>query len=171
MDIREILMQLRAGVSQRQIAQMVGLNRRTVKKYKGWAKTHNLLEGELPSLEELQALLDRTMPEPEPPQNVSTVEPYRRVVEQLVKEGVEVQAIYQRLAEKGFEEGTYMAVYRFVRRLKGQPLRATVRVERQPGEEGQVDFGYAGRMIDPESGKLRRSWALVTPALAAQVQV
>jgi len=33
MDIREILMQLRAGISQRQIAQVVGLNRRTVKKY------------------------------------------------------------------------------------------------------------------------------------------
>jgi transposase len=160
MDIREILMQLRAGVSQRQIAQMVGLNRRTVKKYKGWAKTHNLLEGELPSLEELQELLDKTMPEPQPPQNVSTVEPYRAVVEKLVKEGVEVQAIYQRLEEKGFG-GTYMAVYRFVRRLKGKPLRATVRVERQPGEEGQVDFGYAGRLIEPETGKLRRSWAFV----------
>lgn len=170
MDIREILMQLRAGISQRQIAQAVGLNRRTVKKYKAWAERHGLLEEELPSLEALQALLDRTMPEPEPPQNVSTVEPYRAVVEKLVKEGVEVQAIYQRLEEKGFR-GTYMAVYRFVRRLKGQPLRATVRVERQPGEEGQVDFGYAGRMIEPESGKLRRSWAFVTPALAAQVQV
>jgi len=160
MDIREILMQLRAGISQRQIAQAVGLNRRTVKKYKAWAERHGLLEEELPSLEALQALLDRTMPEPEPPQNVSTVEPYRAVVEKLVKEGVEVQAIYQRLEEKGFR-GTYMAVYRFVRRLKGQSLRATVRVERQPGEEGQVDFGYAGRMIEPESGKLRRSWAFV----------
>ena len=97
MDIREILMQLRAGISQRQIAQAVGLNRRTVKKYKAWAERHGLLEEELPSLEALQALLDRTMPEPEPPQNVSTVEPYRAVVEKLVKEGVEVQAIYQRL--------------------------------------------------------------------------
>jgi hypothetical protein len=38
---------------------------------------------------------------------------------------------------------------------------ATVRVERGPGEEGQVDFGYAGEMIDPATGQRRRSWAFV----------
>jgi hypothetical protein len=52
-------------------------------------------------------------------------------------------------------------VYRFVRRIKGQLPQATVRVERAPGEEAQVDFGYAGMMIDPETGQLRRAWAFV----------
>ena len=37
MDIRGIVMQLRAGVSQRQIAKELKINRRTVKKYKDWA--------------------------------------------------------------------------------------------------------------------------------------
>ena len=36
-----------------------------------------------------------------------------------------------------------------------------MRVETRPGEEGQADFGYAGRMIDPETGELRRAWVLV----------
>jgi len=160
MDIREILMQLQKGMSQRQIAEAMGVNRRTVKKYKKWAEEHNLLNGKLPPLEELQALLDQTLPETEPPQNVSTVEPYREKVEQWVKEKVEVAAMHERLKEQSYE-GSYMAVYRFVRRLKGNPLRATVRVERAPGEEAQVDFGYAGRMIDPETGQLRRTWAFV----------
>ena len=160
MDIREILMQLQAGTSQRQIAEAVGVNRRTVKKYKEWARAHHLLSGELPQLEELQALLEQTMPETEPPQNVSTVEPYRAKVEQWIKEKVEVKAMHERLKEQGYE-GSYMAVYRFVRRIKGNPLQATVRVERAPGEEVQVDFGYGGRMIDPETGQMRRTWAFV----------
>jgi transposase len=160
MDIRAILMQLRAGVSQRQVERDLKINRRTVKKYREWAEQHGLLVGELPPLEALQALLAKTMPETPPPQNVSTVENYRAVVEKLVNEKVEMMAIYQRLQEKGFS-GTYMAVYRFVRHLPGQPLRATVRVERQPGEEVQVDFGYAGWLIDPVTGKLRRAWLFV----------
>jgi DNA invertase Pin-like site-specific DNA recombinase len=56
-DIRAILMQLRAGVSQRQIERELKINRRTVKKYQQWAESHNLLKGELPPLEEIQALL------------------------------------------------------------------------------------------------------------------
>lgn len=160
MDIRAILMQLRAGVSQRQIERELKINRRTVKKYRDWAEQQGLLAGELPPLEALQALLAQTMSEAQPPQNVSTVEDYRAVVEKLVNEKVETMAIYQRLQEKGFG-GTYMAVYRFARQLKGEPLRATVRVERQPGEEVQVDFGFAGWLIDPATGKLRRAWAFV----------
>jgi transposase len=159
-DIRAILMQLRAGVSQRQIERELKLNRRTVKKYQAWAASHNLLTGELPPLEELQALLEQAMPGSPPPHNVSTVERYRGWVEKWVKEKVESKAIYQRLREKGFG-GSYMAVYRFVRQLKGQPLRATVRVERQPGEEVQVDFGYAGYLLDPATGKPRRAWVFV----------
>jgi len=160
MDIREIVMQLRQGISQRQIAQEMKLNRRTVQKYSRWAKKHQLLEGDLPPLEELQALLEQTMPEPAPPQNVSTVEPYREQIVGWLEQGVEIKAMHERLKEQGYE-GTYMAVYRFARRLKGNRLQATVRVERPPGVEAQVDFGYAGLMADPSTGQQRRTWLFV----------
>jgi transposase len=160
MDIREILVHIRAGSSNRQIERDTKIDRRTVKRYKEWAKAQGLLEGDLPSLEELQVLAEQTMPEQKPPQNVSSVEPYRKLVEQLVKENVEIAAIRCRLEEQGYG-GSYQAVYRFVRRIKPRQPKATVRVERKPGEEGQVDFGYAGQMFDPESGKLRRTWAFV----------
>jgi transposase len=160
MDIREILVHIRAGSSNRQIERDTKIDRRTIKRYKDWAKAQGLLGGDLPSLEELQVLAEQTMPEQKPPQNVSSVEPYRKLVEQLVKENVEIAAIKCRLEEQGYG-GTYQAVYRFVRRIKPRQPKATVRVERKPGEEGQVDFGYAGQMRDPESGKLRRTWAFV----------
>jgi len=160
MDIREIIMQLQKGVSQRQVAAELGINRRTVQKYEKWAKKHRLLEGQLPPLEELQAMLEQSLPESPPPQNVSTVEPYREQVEKWLEQGVEIKAIHERLKEREYK-GTYQAVYRFVRRLKGKPLRTTVRVERPPGEEVQVDFGYAGLMQDPTDGRMRRTWLFV----------
>ena len=160
MDIRELLNHIRAGSSNRQIAHDVKVDRRTVQRYRQWAEDQDLLTGPLPELGDLVALLGETMPGKQPPQNVSSVEPYRDVVEKLVKENVEIAAIWERLKERDFI-GSYSAVRRFVRRIKPLTPEATVRVEREPGEEAQVDFGYAGKMIDPETGKERKTWVFV----------
>ncbi|MEW5980587.1 MAG: IS21 family transposase [Acidobacteriota bacterium] len=161
MDIRELLLHMRAGSSYRQIQRDTGFDRRTVKRYRQWAQAQGLLEGELPSLEELQARLERSFQEKTPPQNESSVESYRSQVEAWVKQGVEVAAMRQRLLERGYT-GSYAAVWRFVNTIKpGKQKDTTTRLETKPGEEAQVDFGYAGRMIDPASGKLRKAWAFV----------
>ncbi len=160
MDIQEIIRRLRAGQSDRTIHEELGVHRKTVKKYRQWAAGHQLLEGELPDVANLQQLVETTLPQTNPPQNASSVEPYRELVERLRQEGVEIKAIHERLQERGYE-GHYQSVWRFVRRLEGPKLKATVRVERPPGDEAQVDFGYAGKMINPATGQLRRSWAFV----------
>ena len=160
MDIREILRQLRAGQSNRAVARATGINRKTVGRYRAWAAKHGLLEGPLLPLGELHQLVKETLTNSSPPQNVSSVEPYRERVEKLRKEGVEIAAIYERLKERGYS-GSYSSVHRFVRNLEPRSPDITVRVETPPGEEGQVDFGYAGLMIDPETGKLRKTWLFV----------
>jgi len=160
MDVREIVNQLRSGASERQISQDMGIARQTVKRYRQWAETAGVLEGKLPKVETLQALLAEALPSKAAPQNTSSVEPYRAIVKEMVEAEVEAAAIYQRLKERGFS-GTYSGVYRFVRSLKPLEPETTVRVERKPGEEAQVDFGYAGRMYDAHSGKLRKAWAFV----------
>jgi transposase len=160
MDIRELLRHLRANESDRAVKRATGMHRETVRRYRAWAREHGLLDGPLPRLEELQVLAKETLNGPPPPQNLSTVEAYREVVKQWRAEGVEIAAIWERLKEQGFR-GDYAAVYRFVRRLEPQAAEATVRVERKPGEEAQVDFGYGGRMIDPATEKLRKTWAFV----------
>lgn len=160
MDIRELLNQLRSGASDRQISRDMQIARVTVRRYREWAQAAGLLAGPLPPVEELRAAVERTMPTKPAPQNTSSVEPYREVVKQMVAAEVEVAAIYQRLIERGFS-GSYSAVYRFVGALKPRQPKTTVRVERKPGEEAQVDFGYAGLMYDPQTGKLRRAWAFV----------
>jgi transposase len=161
MDIREILIHIRAQSSDRQVARDTGHHRHTVKRYREWAQEQGLLEGEMPTLEELQERVKASLPGRVPPQNVSSVETYREQIEKWEKANVEVAAMHQRLQERGYT-GSYAAVWRFVRRLKeSNPPDVTVRVETKPGEEAQVDFGYAGKMIDPTTGKLRKTWVFV----------
>jgi transposase len=159
MEIREILRQIRAGESDHAIRRNLGVHRTTVKKYREWAAAQGLLEGDLPPVEELQSRLAATLPVAPPPRQVSSVEPYRAQVEKLRGDGVRISAIYARLQEQGFA-GTYAAVQRFVHRLEPGPVDVTVRVERAPGEEAQVDFGYAGYLLD-DVGQRRKAWTFV----------
>ena len=158
MDIRDILRRLREGQSNRAIARDTGADRKTVGRYRDWAAEKGLLTGPLPSQGELHQLLEEEVSPP--PQNTSSVEPYREVVTKLRNEGVEIAAVHERLKERGYV-GSYSSVYRFVRQLEPITPDVTVRVETAPGEETQIDFGYAGFMIDPETGELRRTWVFV----------
>jgi transposase len=160
MDIREMLRRLRQGESNRAVGEAMHIDRKTVGRYRIWAAEQGLLEGRLLSLGDVHQLLEETLSSPPPPQNTSSVEPYRAAVTKLRNEGVEIAAIYERLKERGYQ-GSYSSVYRFVQNLEPRTPDVTVRVETEPGEEGQVDFGYAGRMMDPETGELRRTWAFV----------
>jgi transposase len=160
MDIRELVRHMQRGQSNRAIAEALGLDRKTVARYRTWATAQNLLTAPLPPLGELHRLLEETMSSPPPPQNVSSVEPYRELVIKLRQQGVERAAIWERLKERGYS-GSYSSVYRFVRHLEPLTPDVTVRVETRPGEEAQVDFGFAGRLIDPETGELRKAWVFV----------
>ncbi|HEU5423360.1 MAG TPA: IS21 family transposase [Nitrolancea sp.] len=160
MDVREILRYLQTTTNLSAIQRATGLNRRTLMRYRAWAMEHGLLTRPLPSLEELQQLVARTLTPPAPPQTVSTVEPYRDLVRDLHARGVEGTAIWQRLAEQGYT-GSLSSVYRFLHQLSPPVLGVTVRVERAPGSEAQVDFGYAGYLLDDTAGRRRKAWAFV----------
>ena len=160
MDIRDVLRRLRKGQSVRAVARITRVDRKTVGRYHAWAVEQGLLEGPLLSLGDLNRLLEETLQGKSPPQNISSVEPYRELVVKLRRERVEIAAIHQRLMERGYR-GSYSSVHRFVRKLEPVRPEVMVRVETRPGEEGQVDFGYAGLMMDPESGELRKTWVFV----------
>jgi transposase len=161
LDIREILRRVRLGESDRAIAKALRTARKTVKKYRMWGEQMGLLEGDLPPNKELQALLQATMPEVPAPQTQSTVAPYQELILSWRKRGLEAQAIFQRLQDDHDFEGSYAAVWRFVRKLEPRTPEATVRIEVKPGAEAQVDFGYAGYMLDPKTGKRRKTWVFV----------
>lgn len=160
MEVRTVLHHLRAGESSRRIASALEMDRRTVQRIRAWAEQEGLLRGELPDMETLQYQMSRLYTDEAPPQNQSRVQAYQDLVVRLRREGHESRAIWERLKERGFS-GSYSAVWRFVQKLEPPTPDVTVRVETDPGAEAQVDFGSAGKMIDPATGTLRKAWAFV----------
>ena len=160
-DIREILRRLQLGEPDRRIARDLDVSRNTVARYRVWAARHGVLDGgPLPDLATLATLLTPA-PTERPAHEQSRVEPLRERVRALHAAGVEGQAIWQLLVEEHGFTGSYSSVKRFLRRLAPSHPRATIRLEVEPGEEAQVDFGYAGQFLDPESGRMRRAWVFV----------
>ena len=73
MDIREMLRHLQRGQSNRAVAKALGIDRKTVARYRTWAKEQGLLEESLPSLSELQQLVEETLDSSPPPQKSTRV--------------------------------------------------------------------------------------------------
>jgi transposase len=73
--------------------------------------------------------------------------------------GLSAQRIHQDLvSEVGFA-GSYQSVKRFVRRLRRTTPERVWRIEVQPGEEAQIDFGRGAPVVD-EQGHRRHPWVL-----------
>jgi len=161
LQIRQLLLHLRANHSERQIRVDTGLARDTIRRYKQWAKQHDLLQTPaLPDDAQLQALLDQTLPPLLPPQNLSSVEPYADLVATLRKQKVEMAALFARLQERGYV-GSYSSVWRYIKKTETKTPEVTLRVETPPGYEAQVDFGEVGAFLDPATGNNRKAYAFV----------
>jgi transposase len=162
-DLRELLRHLQTTANDSAVQRTIGLNRRTIARYRAWAAQQGLLDPAqpLPPLEELQQIVSTTLAVRPPPQTVSSLDAHRALVLQLHAQGVEGAAIRLRLQEQVGYTGSLSAIYRFLQRVDPPLLDVAMRVERAPGSEAQVDFGYAGRLRDPDTGQLRKAWAFV----------
>lgn len=91
----------------------------------------------------------------------SQCEPLAQVIAVQMELGLSAQRIYQDLVAQNAFEGSYESVKRYVgARRKSQPRRVW-RLECEPGEELQVDFGLGAPLIMPD-GKTKRTWVLRT---------
>ena len=117
MDVQELMRLVRDGVSDREIAASVGLNRRTVSRYRRWATQQHLLEGPLPNLGELHVQLQATLPVHLPPQQTSSVAAYQDQILAYRQQGLELAAIRARLEEQHGVPISYDAIWRLVRSL------------------------------------------------------
>ncbi len=158
--LRDLIRRLRAGESERRIAQDMQISRPTVHKYHELAKKEGYLEtgNEIPADETLQNVLG---PGPQPPKIASSVEQFGEIVKTLRKQEVEMVAIWQRLRDNYGYSGSYSAIRRFVHQLEPKTPEAYARVQTPPGQEMQVDFGEVGQLYDPSSGELRTSYVFV----------
>jgi transposase len=88
---------------------------------------------------------------------------YHTQIEQWLQEpDMTIQQVRRLLRENHAVEVGYMSLHRYVRRrLRPPEPRVTVRLHSPPGAQAQVDFGYAGRLVDPQTGRSRRAWAFI----------
>lgn len=144
-------------LSNRQIAEKVGIHRNTVNAYvqRFVPNSDNPPTGS-------EAEIELFVPNPPTGSEAtfgpdSACEPYRSFIEERVKCGHSAQRIHQDLVcERGFTHA-YDSVKRFVRKVKGDsPQVPFRRMEALPGEEAQVDYGQ-GPWINQPGGRRKRS--------------
>jgi transposase len=88
------------------------------------------------------------------PGRTSQCEPFGELIKKKLDEGLSAQRIWQDIvSEYGFT-GSYSSMKRFVRRLGATTPLPFRRMECEPGQEGQVDFGAGAWVL--EDGKRRR---------------
>ena len=135
MNYFALLRHIRKYDSDRQVHRELGIGRRTVKKYREWAKEQGLLEGPLPKQDELQKLVRQTLRKITRRQNVSSVEPYRDIVLQMCREKQKKIEIWEKLNQHGFP-GSYSSVCRFVNSLELPPIPKEYTSNFQPANTG-----------------------------------
>ena len=158
--IRDLIHRIRLSQSDRAISRDLRISRVTVHKYRSLAEAHGYLDPAVP-LPDTQTIAQALGPAPQPPRTISSVEPYRSVVIDLLDRGVEMMTIFDRLTQDHGYQGSYSSVRRFVHHLRPADRRATVRIHSDPGQEAQVDFGSAGMVLDPQTGHLRQAYVFV----------
>lgn len=154
-----------SGWSNRRIARELRLNRETVGKYLRLERSKPAIstlgsEAEATAKPAISTLGSTDSAESKPA--ISTVgcgrqsscEPWLAQIEAAVEVGLSAQRIYQDLvAEHGFTS-SYQAVKRFVRPMRQSQARPFVRMEVEPGQEAQVDFGLGAWVM--VEGKRKR---------------
>jgi transposase len=162
MNLHELVRRLQAGESRNAISRTMNLSVNTVTAYRRWAEAQNLLTSPLPGLATLERLRleTRWRERPGRPPNESSLEAYRGEVAHLLESGRKPRAIWTLLQKRhpGLVTSE-AAVWRLVQSIRAQqPPEVVGRIETEPGDVAQVDFGYVGYLRDPQTSQKRKAW-------------
>ena len=170
-DIIEILVHWHAGRNNSEIAESLGVDRKTTRKYVAAAQAAGMRPGGPPVSEERWAELVRQwFPELADTRLRQVTWPaigaHHDYIGEQLKAGVTVATVHQRLRD---ERGLAVSVASFRRyvaaNLPQETRRSQVKVLRpwpaEPGAEAQIDYGRLGMWFDPATGRRRTVWAFV----------
>lgn len=168
-DVTEILVHWYAGRSQSEVAESLGVDRATVRKYLAPARAAGVVPGgpPIPSREWAQRvrewfpeLADTRLRQSSWP----AIEPHRDYIREQLGAGVTAATVHQRLRDEHGLTASVASLRRWIRgNLPEEARREQVRVLRPdevvPGSEAQVDYGKLGMWPDPVTGRRRAVWA------------
>ena len=171
-DLIEIYVHWYAGRSQAQIAESLGLDRKTVRKYLAPVAAAGMMAGGPPVMTEVEwrdraaswfpALVDKGLRQVTWP----AIDVHRDYISAQLAAGVTVSTIHQRLVDEHALVASVASVRRWVGgNLPEEARRAQVRVLRpgavEPGSEAQIDYGRLGVWTDPATGRRHTVQAFV----------
>jgi transposase len=158
-DDQRILGLLLSGWSDRQIARDTGKHRATIARRRrkaGLTSAKCTTPPEVPTDLDPKPHTDPEVPTGSVPTR-SSAEPHRTFIEAELAKRRNSTAIYQDLVEHHGYDGSYDAVKRLARKLRGKSEpKISCRFETEPGQEMQVDYGEGAPTRDPRTGKYRR---------------
>lgn len=141
MELQESILSLsNQGWSERRIARELGVHRATVKRYVSDSKCTNAQTGKQGP--------------------VSSCEPYRDRIKEWFESGLSIERIHHDLTLGNGFEGSYYSVYRFVQTLDVDQAKRIYRMECEPGQEAQIDYGTLYLRIG-ENGRLKKVHVLI----------
>ncbi len=167
--LQELVRLHRKGHNCREVARLLKMGPNTERRFREALTEAELLEGltaALPELDVLKAAVKKYCPPQQPAQEISSIQEWAEYVEGQMSKGLMPRAIYDRLKQEKKEfTGSYWAVKRLCTRIKRargvQAKDVVIAVETAAGEVAQVDFGYVGKLYDPQEQKVRRAWVFV----------
>jgi transposase len=176
----DLILSLRLkGWSQRRIARELDLNRETVARYLNQARTEPKPANAPPGADDLETA---SKPANAPPGancleiapnadvpvlgsasdgggrsrgRPSECEPWRDIIRSKCDQGLSARRIFQDLTSEHAFQGSYYTVRRFIRRLGPVQELPFRRLECEPGDEAQVDFGTGAPVITADGNRRR----------------
>jgi hypothetical protein len=166
-ELVEVLYQWHKGESIRGIKRSVGLDRKTISKYIDLAQGYGLSRDmEVRGYQyylELAGKIQQGLKTPlQSSCSYKKTALYQSTIEKLMaKKYMKRKQVYRILKRDYDYPLSYASFNCYMNITYSKQPRSCLRMEVSPGEEAQVDFGSAGMMYDPNTGKKRRVHAFV----------
>jgi transposase len=157
---RQILVRLRQGDTDRQVSRSGLMGRRKAAAFRALCQKQGWLDPAA-ALPDDAAIVAAVGSARRARSTISSAEAHRELVARWVAQGVGGVAIHAALRREHGFTGSYSSIHRLIRSLGDREPDATVPLYFAPGEAGQVDFGAGPLLIDPASGRERRTWCFV----------
>ena len=127
------------GWSQRRISKELGVHRKTVKRL-------------LKACADSKGAISMTG---NGPGRASKCDPFRAAIEAKLEIGLDAKRIHQDLRAESAFDGSHASVQRFVKEFRTAEPQRVWRMEVEPGEEAQIDYGTM-MLLEGEDGRLKR---------------
>ena len=156
--IREILRSYQAIGGIKATARALSCAKGTVREYVRWAQSEGFLSGDLPDEAHLAGAWEKRRKLK--PTLANALEPLRETLQDWNHQGISLVRMQEMLVERHGWTGGYDALKRYTQSFR-HPTPAFLRLETQPAEEAQVDFGYLGLVWDEIQKRHRKCWVFV----------